>query len=164
VSFTASATDPDGDTLTYAWNFGDGATGSGATVSHAYAKGGNYIAVVSVNDGHNHTVQGLANAVFLLVNHPETRAPATPPPAGSTNPVAVISANQSIIRAGDAVSFIRVGTLDEPDRLPPDIHIYTASKQPWVVLPPGVPAVEEYYDRNAYWPEAALARRRALLG
>ena len=105
VSFTASATDSDGDTLTYAWNFGDGATGSGATVSHAYAKGGNYIAVVSVNDGHNHTVQGLANAVFLLVNHPETRAPATPPPAGSTNPVAVISANQSIIRAGDAVSF-----------------------------------------------------------
>src|SRR3990170_3315121 len=40
VSFTASATDPAGDTLPYAWNFGDGATGSGATVSHAYAKGG----------------------------------------------------------------------------------------------------------------------------
>ena len=39
--------------------------------------------------------------------------------------------------AGDAVSFIRVGTLDEPDRLPPDVHIFTASKQPWVVLPPG---------------------------
>ena len=47
--------------------------------------------------------------------------------------------------AGDAVCFVRVGTLDEPDRLPPDIHIFTASKQPWVVLPPGVPAVAEYY-------------------
>mgnify|MGYP003297728319 CR=1 FL=1 len=35
------------------------------------------------------------------------------------------------------LSFVRVGTLDDPDRLPPDIHIFTASKQPWVVLPPG---------------------------
>jgi hypothetical protein len=66
--------------------------------------------------------------------------------------------------AGDAVRFVRVGTLDEPDRLPPDIHIFTASKQPWVVLPKDTPAVEEYYDRNDYWPEASLARRRALLG
>ena len=38
--------------------------------------------------------------------------------------------------AGDAMRFVRVGTLDEPDRLPPDIHIYTSSKQPWVVIPP----------------------------
>ena len=43
--------------------------------------------------------------------------------------------------AGDAVRFVRVGTLDEPDRLPPDIHIFTSSKQPWVVLAPGAPAV-----------------------
>ena len=66
--------------------------------------------------------------------------------------------------AGDAIDFVRVGTLDEPDRLPPDIHIFTESKQPWVVLPPGTPAVPQYYDRNAYWPEESLARRRALLG
>ena len=46
--------------------------------------------------------------------------------------------------AGDSVRFIRVGTLDEPDRLPPNIHIFTSSKQPWVVLSPGVPAVSEY--------------------
>ena len=39
---------------------------------------------------------------------------------------------------GDAVRFVRVGTLDDPDRLPPDIHIFTASKQPWVVLPAGI--------------------------
>lgn len=42
--------------------------------------------------------------------------------------------------AGHRVSFVRVGTLDEPDRLPPDIHIFTSSKQPWVVLPPGTRA------------------------
>ena len=65
--------------------------------------------------------------------------------------------------AGDAVRFVRVGTLDEPDRLPPDIHIFTASKQPWVVLPPDTPAVEEYDDRNDYWPQESLDRRRVLL-
>lgn len=65
--------------------------------------------------------------------------------------------------AGDAVRFVRVGTLDDPDRLPPDIFIFTASKQPWVVLPPGIPAVAEYYDRKRYWPKDSLARREAML-
>jgi hypothetical protein len=64
--------------------------------------------------------------------------------------------------AGDAVRFVRVGTLDEPDRLPPDIHIFTSSKQPWVVLPPGTPAVAEYYDRDKYWPRESLERREAM--
>ena len=64
---------------------------------------------------------------------------------------------------GTAFSFVRVGTLDNPDRLPPDIHIFTASKQPWVVLPAGVPAVPEYYDRDQHWPASSLERRRALL-
>ena len=65
--------------------------------------------------------------------------------------------------AGTILSFIRVGTLDNPDALPPDIHIFTASKQPWVVIPPGMPAVPEYYDREKYWPAASLERRRAFL-
>jgi hypothetical protein len=64
--------------------------------------------------------------------------------------------------AGRAVAFVRVGTLDDPDALPPDIHIFTASKQPWVVLPPGATAVPEFYDRNEHWPKASLARRAAL--
>ena len=64
--------------------------------------------------------------------------------------------------AGDAVRFIRVGTLDEPDRLPPDIHIFTASKQPWVVLPSNVPAVAEYYRASERWPKESLERRAAI--
>jgi len=63
---------------------------------------------------------------------------------------------------GDAVRFVRVGTLLEPDRLPPDIHIYTSTKQPWVILPPGTPAVAEFYDLEKYWPAASLERRVAL--
>jgi len=65
--------------------------------------------------------------------------------------------------AGPLIKFVRVGTFDEPDHLPPDIHIFTVSKQPWVVIPPGVPAVSEYYDRDKYWPAESLARRHALL-
>jgi hypothetical protein len=65
--------------------------------------------------------------------------------------------------AGDLIRFVRVGTLDEPDRFPPDIHIFTASKQPWVVLPPDVPAVPEYYRSQDHWPAESYARRAAAL-
>ena len=64
--------------------------------------------------------------------------------------------------AGEGVSFVRVGTLDEPDRLPPDIHIFTASKQRWVQLSDDVPAVAEYYDREKFWPEHSLRRRKVI--
>ena len=64
--------------------------------------------------------------------------------------------------AGDAIRFVRVATLDEPDRVPPDIHIYTKSKLPWVVLPPNVPAVPEYYRASERWPAESLQRRAAL--
>ena len=64
--------------------------------------------------------------------------------------------------AGAAVRFVRVGTLDEPDLLPPDIHIFTSTKQPWVVLPDGTPAVREYYQASKMWPKESLQRRAAL--
>jgi hypothetical protein len=64
--------------------------------------------------------------------------------------------------AGDAIRFVRVGTLDEPDRLPPDVHIFTASKQPWVILPPHVPAVPEYYRAAEVWSAESLARRERV--
>ena len=66
--------------------------------------------------------------------------------------------------AGDKVRFVRVGTLDNPDQCPPDIHIFTSSKQPWVVLPAGMPAVLEYYKTADYWPADSLARRKAIFG
>ena len=65
--------------------------------------------------------------------------------------------------AGPILRFARVGTLDTPDVLRPDIHIFTASKQPWVLLPEGTPAVREFYDPKAYWPPESLERRQAFL-
>ena len=64
--------------------------------------------------------------------------------------------------AGPAVRFVRVGTLDEPDRLPPDIHIYTSSKQPWLTLPPGAGAMPEFYDLKSTWSPESLERRRIM--
>lgn len=66
--------------------------------------------------------------------------------------------------AGDRVRFVRVGTLDNPDTLPPDIHIYTVSKQPWVVIPEGARTAPEYYDRKKAWPAGSLARWKVLKG
>jgi hypothetical protein len=64
--------------------------------------------------------------------------------------------------AGDAVRFVRVGTLDETGRFPPDIHIFTSTKQPWVVLPQGARAVPEFYRISELWPKESLERRAAL--
>jgi len=65
--------------------------------------------------------------------------------------------------AGDAMRFVRVGTLDEPGRFPPDIHIFASTKQPWVMLPAGMPAVPEYYKASEHWPKESLERRAALM-
>ncbi len=65
--------------------------------------------------------------------------------------------------SGPKFRFVRVGTLENPDEFPPDIHIYTASRQPWLVIPDGVPAMPEYYDRERHWPKASLARRQRVL-
>src|SRR5215471_9820566 len=62
----------------------------------------------------------------------------------------------------EKLRFVRVGTLDDPHALKPDVHIYTRSKQPWIALPADVPAFEAYYDSKKVWPAASLERRRAL--
>jgi hypothetical protein len=59
--------------------------------------------------------------------------------------------------------FVRVGTLDDPRSLPPDVHIYVCSKLPWITLPGDVPAFEAYYDSRKLWPAASLERRKAAL-
>lgn len=58
--------------------------------------------------------------------------------------------------------FVRVGTLDDPSAISPDVHIYTRSKLPWIKLPESVPAFETYYEMRSLWPAESLARREAL--
>jgi hypothetical protein len=64
--------------------------------------------------------------------------------------------------AGPAARFVRVGTMDEPGRCPPDVHIFTARKQPWVVIPADARAFAEYYELAAVWSPESLERRKAM--
>lgn len=65
---------------------------------------------------------------------------------------------------GNNIAFLRVGTLDNPDTIAPDIHIYTSSKQPWVILSHDIPVVSEYYRRSEYWPQESIERLKAARG
>jgi len=62
---------------------------------------------------------------------------------------------------GDEIAFVRVGTFDTPDAVPPHLHIYTESKQPWLVLPEGARVFAQFYDPKVEWPAESLARWRA---
>jgi hypothetical protein len=107
-----------------------------------------------------------ADRVILLTGTPEMID--TPSASGKGQqiarcPVCRLALWSHYAGAGPSLSFVRVGTLDNPDLVPPDIHIFTDSKQPWVVLSPDVPAVPQYYSRSKYWPVESLERREALL-
>lgn len=60
--------------------------------------------------------------------------------------------------------YIRVGTLDDPAQCPPDVQIFTSSKQPWVPLSPDIPSFEGFYKFDEVWSDASLQRWRALFG
>ena len=107
-----------------------------------------------------------ADRVELLAGEPELVV--TPSASGKGQkiwrcPSCRIAVWSNYSGAGDAVRFVRVGPLDEPSRVPPDIHIFTSTKQPWVILPDTVPVMTEYYQRSKHWPAEALARREQVL-
>ena len=60
--------------------------------------------------------------------------------------------------------FVRAGTLDDPASVAPDVHIFTRSKLPWVVLPVDVPSFNVYYDTKKLWPAESLERLGRALG
>lgn len=61
------------------------------------------------------------------------------------------------------IRFVRVGTLDNPSKVEPDVHIYTDSKLPWVRLPEGARSFGEYYEIEEVWPKESLERRKVYL-
>lgn len=105
-----------------------------------------------------------AERVALLKGRPE---PATLPSASGRGqvlwrcPDCGVTLWSNYPGAGPRIHFVRVGTLDDPAAAPPDIHIYTSTKLPWVSLPDDVPTVPEYYRNVDYWPAESLARFRA---
>jgi hypothetical protein len=106
-----------------------------------------------------------SDEVELLSGAPE--AVATPTASGAGQkiarcPTCRIAVWSHYAGGGEAIRFVRVGTLDEPTHLPPDVHIFTSTKLPWLTLPDDVPAVPEYYDRKTLWRPASLERLAAL--
>lgn len=105
-----------------------------------------------------------ASQIALLKGQP---APATLPSASGKGQVfwrcaeCGVTVWSNYAGAGPKIHFVRVGTLDDPSRVPPDIHIYTSTKQPWVIPPDDVPAVPEFYKPADHWSVASLARFKA---
>lgn len=58
--------------------------------------------------------------------------------------------------------FVRAGTLENPDAVKPDVHIFTRSKVPWLKLPEGAPAFESFYNIDKVWPAESKERLRRL--
>ncbi|MEM7121981.1 MAG: GFA family protein [Pseudomonadota bacterium] len=106
-----------------------------------------------------------ADRVELLQGKPVT-VPVTAPNGNVHSiarcPTCEVAVWSTYSGAGDKIYFVRVGTLDEADRVPPDIHIFTSTKQPWVQLPDDVPVMEEYYSAKKYWPQESLERFAVL--
>ena len=77
-------------------------------------------------------------------------------------PKCLVAVWSNYVGAGDALRFVRVGTLDKPGALPPDIHIFTSTKHPWLALPPGMRTAAEFYKSAEVWSKESLERRAAL--
>jgi len=119
--------------------------------------------------GGSYVVNALIEADRVELLHGEVEEVGTPSSSGKGQRVyrcprckVALWSHYAYAGIGDAVSFVRVGTLDDAGSLAPDIHIFTASKQPWVTLGPGIPAVPEFYKASERWPRSSLERRAAL--
>ncbi len=62
----------------------------------------------------------------------------------------------------DGIVYIRGGTLDDTTSIVPAAHIFTKSKQDWVIIPDGVPIFDEGYDVADLWPQESLERLKKL--
>ncbi len=68
IDFTANASDPDGNTLSYRWDFGDGSPKTawiGSTTSHTYTESGNYQVQVQVSDNNGGFIVGSESIVVV---------------------------------------------------------------------------------------------------
>ena len=122
--------------------------------------------------GSSFALNALIEADRVQLLHGDVAESTVPSPSGKSQRIArcpkcqvALWSNYLVLFGGigEAVNFVRVGTLDKPGNMPPDVHIYTSSKQPWVTLPPDSLVVDEYYITEEVWSKESLDRRGALV-
>ncbi|MFA5772820.1 MAG: S8 family serine peptidase, partial [Thermoplasmata archaeon] len=106
ISFDASGSiDPNGDTLTYAWDFGDGTTASGKTTTHTYSTAKEYTITLTVKDSKNNANDfGVSTSI---VSQLTTIKKSLNIITGNTPPTAKISVNGEDIVKGSTLIFSR---------------------------------------------------------
>lgn len=117
--------------------------------------------------GTSHALNALYEAEMIEVATGEVENITVPSPGGKGQVIArcpncriAVWSNYYFGGMRERVRFLRVGTLDNPDLMPPDVHIYTSTKMPWFVIPEGDYAVEEYYDPSTTWSKESQERYR----
>jgi PKD repeat protein len=65
--YAAGSSDPDGNTLSYVWDFGDGTTGNGVTASHTYRSAGTFTCTLTVYDGKGGV--GTDSQTVMVIQH-----------------------------------------------------------------------------------------------
>ncbi|MFA5772658.1 MAG: PKD domain-containing protein [Thermoplasmata archaeon] len=128
ISFDASGSiDPNGDTLTYVWDFGDGSTGSGKTTTHIYSTAKEYTVTLTVRDSKNNANDfGLsANAIGQLTTIKKLLNVVI----GNALPIAKITANGTNINKGGTLNFSpnEMVNLDASKSSDPDGQVATVS-------------------------------------
>ena len=123
--------------------------------------------LVSARDRAAHALNALYEADRVVHTAGEPEIVVTPSASGKGQkiarcPTCRVAVWSNYPQAGHSVRFVRVGTMDNPDLCPPDIHIFTSSKQPWVTLAPNAKAVPKFYDFDTVWPVESRERLRAM--
>ncbi|MCK4861730.1 MAG: GFA family protein [Rhodobacteraceae bacterium] len=117
------------------------------------------------NSGTAFAINALFEADRVKILYGEVEEIKVPTPSGVGQIIArctecktALWSNYSMGGLVKRIRFIRVGTLDNPDRFSPDVHIYTGTKHPMVQLPKGARAVDEFYEWTDIWSPESLDR------
>ncbi|MCV7071961.1 PQQ-dependent sugar dehydrogenase, partial [Mycobacterium rufum] len=126
VAFSsAGSSDPEGQTLSYAWDFGDQTTSTAANPTHTYTTPGNYQARLTVSDGVNSTISSPLNVV-----------------AGNAPTVSIQSPTDGVtFKAGDVITFSGSATDVEDGTLPASAYTWTFDFLHDTHVHPGTPIV-----------------------
>lgn len=121
--------------------------------------------------GGPHVINALFEAELVELTSGDVEAKEVPSPSGEGQIIArcpnckvAIWSNYHFGGLRERIRFLRVGTLDDPTSMPPDVHIFTSTTMPWYVFPEGQQVVEEYYDTPSTWSKDSLKRLAALRG